>query len=102
MSSNGVLSFGTSFFDYNPQRFPYGGYLLIAPYWADIDLTHGIGNVRYTVYTTENGSSYIDQVNKFLDDTENEMFTATMILVAQWIDVCSIEDLCFEVKLCKL
>ena len=50
------------------------------------------------MYTTENGSSYIDQVNEFLDNTENGTFTATTILVAQWIDVCSIDDyLCFEV-----
>ena len=98
MSSNGVLSFGNSFNNYNPQRFPYGVYPLIAPYWTDIDLRGGVGNVRYTVYTTENGSSYIDQVNEFLDNTENGTFTATMILVAQWIDVCSIDDyLCFEV-----
>ena len=99
MSSNGVLSFGNSFYDYYPKKFPYlyGDISLIAPYWTDIDL-YAIGNVRHTVYTTENGSSYIDQVNAFLDNTKNETFTATMILVAQWIDVCSINDyLCFEV-----
>ena len=76
----------------------YDNISLIAPYWTGNYLYSGIGNVRYTTYTTENGSSYIDQVNAFLDNTKNETFTATMILVAQWIDVCSIYDyLCFEV-----
>ena len=43
--------------------------------------------MRYTVYTTENGLSYIDQVNEFLaNGTDN--FNASMLLVAQWIDVC--------------
>ena len=102
MSSNGVLSFGNSFYDHYPQKFPYlyGDISLIAPYWTDINLYSDIGNVRYTVYTTENGSSYIDQVNEFLDNTKNETFTATMILVAQWIDVCPFGDEhCSEVSI---
>ena len=75
----------------------YGDYPLIAPYWTDIDLRGGVGNVRYTVYTTENGSSYIDQVNAFL---YNQTFTATMILVAQWIDVCPFgNQYCSEVSI---
>ena len=37
------------------------------------------------MYTTENGSAYIGQVNEFL---ANDNFAATTMLVAQWIDVC--------------
>ena len=49
------------------------------------------------MYTTENGSSYIDQVNEFLaNGTDN--FIASMLLVAQWTDVCHIIDYqCSEV-----
>ena len=49
------------------------------------------------MYTTENGSSYIDQVNEFLSNgTDN--FIASMLLVAQWIDVCPYGDAqCSEV-----
>ena len=85
------MSFGGSFSNFSPQRFPYGSYPLIAPYWADIDLSSGIGNVRYTVYTTGNinGDCYVDLVNKFLvNELETDSFTATSMLVAQWIDVC--------------
>ena len=42
----------------------------------------------YTVYTAENGSAYIEQVNEFLANIETDNFTATSMLVAQWIDVC--------------
>ena len=88
MSSNGLLSFGSGFSDYLPQIFPRSGPPpLIAPYWTDIDLSGGVGDVRYTVYTTENGESYIDQVNEFLAN-ETDDFIATTMLVAQWIDVC--------------
>ena len=66
-------------------------YPYIAPYATSIDLSSGVGDVRYTVYTTENGSSYIDQVNEFLaNGTDN--FIASMLLVAQWIDVCPTGD----------
>ena len=44
----------------------------------------------YTVYTAENGSAYIEQVNEFLANIETctDNFTSTSMLVAQWIDVC--------------
>ena len=45
--------------------------------------------MRYAVYTTEYGAPYIDLVNDFIADyTETDDFNATMVLVAQWIDVC--------------
>ena len=46
--------------------------------------------MRYAVYTTEYGAAYIEQVNEFLATTDHETddFTATTILVAQWMDVC--------------
>ena len=49
------------------------------------------------MYTTENGASYIDQVNEFLaNGTDN--FNASMLLVALWTDVCPYRDAqCSEV-----
>ena len=99
MSSNGLLSFGSGFSAYSPRIFPRSGSPpLIAPYWTDIDLSGGVGNVRYTVYTTENEESYIDQVNEFLVN-KIDGFIATTMLVAQWIDVCPLGDqFCSEVN----
>ena len=89
MSSNGLLSFGSPFSSFSPELFPRSGPPpIIAPYWTDIDLSGGVGGVRYTVYTTENGGFYVDQVNEFLAATETSNFTVTTMLVAQWIDVC--------------
>ena len=45
------------------------------------------------MYTTENGASYIDQVNEFLSN-ETDNFIASMLLVAQWIDVCPYDRKC--------
>ena len=89
------MSFGNAFSSFVPRRFPHTffPFPLIAPYWTDIDLSGGVGNVRYTVYTstTENGESYIDQVNEFLAN-ETDDFIATTLLVAQWIDVCPYDN----------
>ena len=82
------MSFGGNFSNYSPQRFPYGYYPLIAPYWTDIDLSSDVGNVMHSVYTNESESDYIELVNEFLANTETNDFIATSMLVAQWIDVC--------------
>ena len=100
MSNNGILSFGAPFYDYIPRRFPhtYFPYPLIAPYWTDVDLRWN-GNVIYGVYTAENGSFYIDQLYEFLSNTGQGSFTASMIVVAQWIDVCPYSNsFCSEVS----
>lgn len=86
------MSFGTQYIAYSPRPFPLLEPLLlvIAPYWADLTLDDSpLSTLKYTTYTTQNGLSYINQVNEFLADFENETITVTMILVAQWIDVCA-------------
>ena len=70
----------------------FGDGVIVVPYGTLIDLSGGIGDVRYTVYTTENGASYIDQVNKFLSNRTADNFNASMLLVAQWINVCPTDD----------
>ena len=95
------MSFGSSFSSYTPQLFPLysGSPPIIAPYWTDIDLSNGLGNVRYAVYTTDNGAAYIHQVNAFLaNTTEADDFIATTMLVAQWINVYPYGDIQPEVN----
>ena len=51
------------------------------------------------MYATEDGDCYVDLVNGFLaNQLKTNNFTATTILVAQWIDVCPIDNAqCSEV-----
>ena len=94
------MSFGSPFSSFVPTRFPHASatYPLIAPYWTDVDL-RGNGNVTYGVYTTVNGSFYIDQIEEFLNNNGHGNFTASMIIVAQWIDVCPyLDNSCSEVS----
>ena len=79
------MSFADKSTKHTGERFQhYGAAPVIAPYWAYIG---GAADARFTVYTTENGASYIDQVNEFLANGADN-FIASMLLVAQWIDLC--------------
>ena len=87
ISSNGLISLGTSFDSYTPEAFPIS-YKVIAPYWDDIDLTQQ-GQINYTLITTQNDSvGSIALVNNFLASNISVSFSADWILVAQWLDVC--------------
>jgi len=47
VNDNGIISFNDSFFFWTPQSLPLNGsHRIIAPYWADVDLTQ-VGQVFY-------------------------------------------------------
>ena len=80
------MSLGSLYTKYSPVQFPIGP-IIVAPYWTDIDLSNGEGSVNYTVLLQSNGSSYIDVVDRFLEE-KGIIINSTMILVAQWLNVC--------------
>ena len=87
ISSNGLISLGTSYTSFTPETFPISS-KVIAPYWDDIDLRQQ-GQINYTLVTTQNDSvGSIALVNNFLASNISVSFSADWILVAQWIDVC--------------
>ena len=87
ISSNGLISLGTSYTSYTPEAFPISS-KVIAPYWDDIDLRQQ-GQINYTLVTTQNDSvGSIALVNNFLASNISVNFSADWILVAQWVDVC--------------
>ena len=81
------MSFVSSYTAYTPQVLPIIGPIIVAPYWTDIDLSNGEGLVNYAVLLQSNGSSYIDVVDRFLEEKGINR-RPTMILVAQWLNVC--------------
>ena len=86
-----MISFGQSFTQYNPTIFPYSTYNLVAPFWDDINL-YSTGAVYYEVITPDNGLSIINQVDAYLSNIQSISFSADWILVAKWLNVCSISD----------
>ena len=87
ISSNGLISLGTSFISYTPETFPISS-KVIAPYWTDI-YPQLPGRINYILVTTQNDSvGSIALVNNFLASNISVSFSADWILVAQWMDVC--------------
>jgi len=48
INNNGNVSFDGPYFTYSSTGFPYGGYPMVAPFWADVD-TRGTGAVYYRI-----------------------------------------------------
>ena len=81
--SNGFISFGHPYPAYVPLLFPiYKNVSVVAPFWSDVDLTGGVGNVYYHVYTDAE-SRLMFRANKELSRL-TEDFNTTWLLVATW------------------
>ena len=74
-----------TFTRFTPQLFPYGSLYLAAPFWDDVNIQWGIGDISYQIYST--GSSLLDTVNTIISDEENVNFNGHWMLVAEWNSV---------------
>ena len=89
------MSFGSLFINHTPVELPISN-IIVSPYWTDINLQEGSGSANYTVLQRSNGMSYIAMVDSFLEQNGVDI-ESTMILVAQWLDVCPFNDRCRSV-----
>ena len=71
-----------AFLNFTPQLFPCCSEYLVAPFWADVDIRRGVGNISYQVYYT--GSPLLDNVSIIISDEENINFIGDWMLVAEW------------------
>ena len=88
ISSNGLISFASSFTSFIPQRFPIAE-LVVAPYWDDVTLVSS-GSVQYSLISRSAGQSVqlLDRVEEFLSQEIGSRVSASWMLVAKWINVC--------------
>ena len=85
INTNGIISMNGPFSPYTPQLFPYQSQYLVAPFWDDVNIAVGVGNISYQVYSI--GTPPLDTVNTIISDKENINFTAHWMLVAEWDEV---------------
>ena len=92
ISSNGLVSFGTSFNNFIPERLPLSGYNIIAPYWEDIDLTDK-GNVIFESYSDDNDIA-LKNVSDFITNSQalSEMYNPLSAVIVYYSDVCPFQD----------
>ena len=91
MATNGYISFGQRLTSLqNPNLFNASDDLeyLVAPYWTDIT-TRSSGSVSYVVLTNETSLSLLQRVSKYIQQEEQNSFSGTWMLVAEWRNVPS-------------
>lgn len=72
INNNGNISFGTTYGTFSAEAFPDPGFVMVAPFWADVD-TRGTGQVWYKVTPTyaiirwNNVGYYSSQTDKVND-----------------------------------
>ena len=102
ISSNGLLSFGTSFANYFPFLFPLTTAVVIAPFWDDIRLTN-TGIVEYGIVTSASNTNIVDEVETFLELNQNVELDLNWVLVAKWVNVCPYGNIyCTQVSFLSL
>ena len=88
ISSNGLISFGSSFLSWMSRFFPIVENV-VALYWTDINLAVK-GVVRYDVVTHSHPtlSCLLGLTNNLIRERGNAEFNASWLLVTRWIDAC--------------
>ena len=107
MSTNGLISFGTSFTNSDPVLFPstigsIASKYIVAPFWADFDTTSG-GNVYWWIEESSTSAASVGYVSNFIrQQYGDDDFSATWMLVGSWEDVQGSENVCLYTNILTL
>ncbi len=69
---------------------------IVAPFWSDIN-TRTVGSVSYEVHTNKTSLSLLHRVSKYIRQREQNEFSGTWMLVAEWNRIESPGRLCYTV-----
>ena len=86
------------FTQFLPELFPIASLYLVAPFWADVDIEGGVGDISYQTYST--GSPLLDIVNTFISDERSFNFNGHWMLVVEWSGVSAFGSPINEVSTC--
>ncbi len=83
VNTNGDLSFGRNFTESSPELFP-GPDFLVAPFWADLDISNGVGSISYEVHTETDDTTLLADVSNFIRNITGSQFGGRWMLLAEW------------------
>lgn len=78
VGTNGLLSFDAPYNSFSNQQFPISSRYLVAPFWDDVDIRGGRGEISYEIHTS---GYYLDEVNTFLQRKRPSDFAGTWMAV---------------------
>ena len=83
VGTNGLISFGTGYNSFSPQVFPGNAAIsslyLVAPFWDDVDIRFGNGDISYEIHGP--GSFFLYQVSAFIQEKRPTTFEGTWMMV---------------------
>ena len=59
----------------------------MAPFFTDIDISVGIGQIQYEIHTENTSEFILSQVNSLINEQAQTEFNGEWLLVATWDDV---------------
>lgn len=85
MGTNGLLSFNTTYNSFSNQEFPGNSLIsdryLVAPFWDDVDIGGGNGQISYEIHTT---GYYLNEMNEYLQRRRPSNFIGTWMAVVYY------------------
>jgi hypothetical protein len=83
--TNGYFTFD-GYDDYSPYDFGSENRSLVAPFFSDIDISNGRGQIRYEIHTEETSWHILSEVNQLIQNCTGKHFRGNWLLVATWED----------------
>ena len=84
VGTNGYFTF-EMFTGYIPFIFHENvNHSLVAPFFSDIDIELGFGQIDYEIHTEITSQSILSQVNSLINDQAQTNFNGKWLLVAMW------------------
>ena len=60
---------------------------LVAPFFTDIDISYGVGQIDYEIHTVTTSQSILSEVNSLINEHTQTEFNGEWLLVATWDNV---------------
>ena len=74
--------------DYSPFLFHENiSYFLVAPFFTDIDISQGVGQIDYEIHTEITSLSLLSEVSLLINEHVQTDFNGEWLLVATWDNV---------------
>ena len=87
VGTNGYFTFD-GFTGYSPFIFNENTtQSLVAPFFTDIDISEGVGQIDYEIHTLTTSQSILSEVNSLINEHTQTEFNGEWLLVATWDNV---------------
>ena len=85
--TNGYFVFDHVLTSFIPYLFDgFDTYSLVAPFFNDIDISRGVGQIRYEIHTTASSEYLLSNVSKLINEHTGMEFSGEWLLIAEWRD----------------